>query len=426
MDKEVRSASATLLGMNRIACAAVLLCAIAAPKLHAQWSIQDSHTTADLRGVHSLGDGILWASGTEGTVLRTTNGGKDWQRCATPPDADHLDFRAVQASDAEHAAVMSSGKGSLSRIYITKDACKTWQLVATNPEPEGFWDALRGAPGRYDADYHAWVLGDPIRQQLQYLYAMYDPNRSPPTWITRRGTLPGSPAQGSGDAPMPEALPGETHFAASNSSVIDVPYGGIAFGTGGTTPQPRVISSLCFPEGDFIGCNLRAEFVPMTSSATAGVFALGQRLIFENCPSEEEKRKSVPHDLQPGPQCDQEHLLIAVGGDFQKPNVSNGTAAFAEVTRTTLNDPSSPWRAAETLPHGYRSSVAYDLTTKTWITVGPNGTDISTDDGRNWRPLRPGPNDAADSDQHWNALSLPFVVGPHGRVGKLEAEALSR
>ena len=59
-------------------------------------------------------------------------------------------------------------------------------------------------------------------------------------------------------------------------------------------------------------------------------------------------------------------------------------------------------------------------------TVGPNGTDISTDDGRNWRALRPDPalGEAADADEHWNALSLPFVVGPHGRIGKLRPDAL--
>ena len=69
--------------------------------------------------------------------------------------------------------------------------------------------------------------------------------------------------------------------------------------------------------------------------------------------------------------------------------------------------------------------MAYDATTKTWITVGPNGTDISTDDGRNWRALRPSASEAPDTDQHWNALSLPFVVGPHGRIGKLRPEALA-
>ena len=85
------------------------------------------------------------------------------------------------------------------------------------------------------------------------------------------------------------------------------------------------------------------------------------------------------------------------------------------------------WAAAKPLPGGYRSAVAYDSTAKTWITVGPNGTDISTDDGRNWRALKPNPrfHDAPDADQHWNALSLPYVVGPHGRIATLRPTALT-
>src|SRR5438874_13081544 len=126
--------------MTCLICAAVLLCATAAtvPYAQAQWTIQDSHTTADLRGIHSIGNGIAWASGTEGTVLRTTNDGKDWQHCATPPDAARLDFRGIQAFDTSTAIIMSSGKGPLSRLYKTTDACQTWKLVFTNPDPEGF------------------------------------------------------------------------------------------------------------------------------------------------------------------------------------------------------------------------------------------------------------------------------------------------
>jgi len=73
----------------------------------------------------------------------------------------------------------------------------------------------------------------------------------------------------------------------------------------------------------------------------------------------------------------------------------------------------------QTPPHGYRSSVAYDPTQKLWITVGANGTDISTDDGKNWRPLKPYDYDAPDTDKNWNALSLPFVAGSNGRIGRL-------
>ena len=63
--------------------------------------------------------------------------------------------------------------------------------------------------------------------------------------------------------------------------------------------------------------------------------------------------------------------------------------------------------------------MAYDAATRTWISVGPNGTDISRDDGKNWTPLKPSGYDPPDADKNWNALSLPFVVGPHGRIGRL-------
>ncbi len=52
------------------------------------------------------------------------------------------------------------------------------------------------------------------------------------------------------------------------------------------------------------------------------------------------------------------------------------------------------WTAATTQPHGYRSAVAYDATRHTWIAIGPNGTDVSTDDGRHWQPLKPNPQAA--------------------------------
>jgi len=68
-----------------------------------------------------------------------------------------------------------------------------------------------------------------------------------------------------------------------------------------------------------------------------------------------------------------------------------------------------------TPPHGYRSSVQWGESIKAWITVGTNGSDISRDDGITWQPLDNG---------NWNALSLPFVVGPNGRIARLNAAAL--
>src|SRR5580698_1276464 len=86
------------------------------------WQMQESGTTAGLRGFDSVDGTVAWASGTEGTVLRTTDGGAHWTKCATP-DADKdgasLDFRGVQAWDAQTAIVMASGPGDKSRLYKT-------------------------------------------------------------------------------------------------------------------------------------------------------------------------------------------------------------------------------------------------------------------------------------------------------------------
>ena len=132
--------------------------------------MQDSNTIADLRGIHSVGNGIAWASGTEGTVLRTTDEGATWQRCATPPDAENLDFRGIQAFDQKTAIVMSSGKGGLSRLYKTTDGCQTWKLVLMNPDmPGGFFDAVQ----------MLWPLNDLVGHP-------FDPTRA-------RGILAGTP-----------------------------------------------------------------------------------------------------------------------------------------------------------------------------------------------------------------------------------------
>ena len=127
-----------------------------APAAHAQWQIENSGTTADLRGIDNVGGGVAWASGTNGTVLRTEDGGYLWQTCSIPPGAEHLDFRGIQAFDANTAIVMSSGKGDLSRLYKTTDGCHTWKLVFTNPDKDGFWDAIRIIDGNT-----ALMIGDP-------------------------------------------------------------------------------------------------------------------------------------------------------------------------------------------------------------------------------------------------------------------------
>ena len=357
----------------------IILTALFSSTAYAQWEIEESHTTASLRGIHNVGAGVAWASGTNGTVLRTEDGGYLWQTCAIPPGAEKLDFRGIQAFDENTAIVMSSGPGDQSRLYKTTDGCQTWKLLFTNPDKDGFWDAL--ILNRFEKD--GVLLGDPVGGR----FAMWETEDKGTTW--RRV-----------NAESLNALPGEGAFAASNSSLSFDEATSVRFATGSIS-QPRVFIS----DGTSGSNHYVAHSVPMSGGAKgAGIFSMDYRT-YDDHPGE-------PHD-----RIIDDDRWVAVGGNYEKPTEAQGTAAY------TL-DSGRHWQTSKTFPHGYRSAVAFEEKTKTWITVGPNGTDISTDDGRNWRPLTPTPQDAPDADKNWNALSLPFVVGPHGRIGKLRTDAL--
>ncbi|MBB5059024.1 photosystem II stability/assembly factor-like uncharacterized protein [Granulicella aggregans] len=369
---------------------ATLILAITFPThSHAQWEIEESHTTASLRGIHNVGGGVAWASGTNGTVLRTEDGGYLWQTCAIPPGAEKLDFRGIQAFDEKTAIVMSSGPGDLSRLYKTTDGCQTWKLLFTNPDKDGFWDALRAL----NEDTYE-IAGDSVDHTL----VSEKSGHVLPVWRFGPGDDP--------DSRLSDyffelhAEPNEGGFAGSNSTLViglkphrDPTWGYQWLAT--QTPDHSYVhregteqTPTCEP------CRMESMCVetPMSQgTSSAGIFSLAFR---------------------------EDKFGVAVGGDYQKPSATLKTAIFS-------TDAGKSWTLAQTPPHGYRSAVAYDAPTKSWITVGPNGTDISTDDGRNWRSLAPSSLDDKDANKNWNALSLPFVVGPKGRIGKLRATALT-
>ena len=374
----------------------------------AQFTLQISNTTADLRGIHNVGSGVAWASGTQGTVLRTEDGGYVWQSCSIPPGAEKLDFRGIQAFDTNTAIVMSSGPGDQSRLYKTTDGCHTWKLLFTNPyAPDGFFDAILFLDRK-----HGILFGDPSPQNINTPTEYANNFR---IRVTANGGGTWGPVSAT-DWPIKpghglHALSNESAFAASNSCIASKD-GWFWFGTSasrtafrrlyeGQTPSSFLfnvpfcagavdpLSGVCgLPWIDFEDAQ-----VPINhSTQSAGIFSL----YFQTAT-----------------------LGMAVGGDYTNPNDADHTAAYTA-------DGGRIWQAAQTPPHGYRSSVAYDATTKSWITVGPNGTDISTDNGRNWHLVHPDPalHEPADADRNWNALSLPYVVGPKGRIGKLDPAAI--
>jgi photosystem II stability/assembly factor-like uncharacterized protein len=317
----------------------------------AQWTTALTGTTAGLRGIHDAGGGVIWASGTKATVLRSEDDGYMWQICKMPADTAKLDFRAVFAWNADHAQVLSSGPGAQSRLYETTDGGATWRLLLQNPDAEGFWDALT-----YSGTF-GYILGDPVAGRF-VLYRSDDLGRQ---WHRQDST---------GLAAAPQ---GEGVFAASNSSLVVLPNATILFGTGGKG-GPRVFRSTN-------SHHWNAAAVPMAGGKdSAGIFSLAFR------------------DALNG---------VAVGGDYQKPDETAGTAAWT-------SDGGLTWHAANMFPGGYRSAVAWDATANGWIAVGPSGSDLSSDDGHTWKHLDAG---------NWNALSLPWVAGPKGRIASLNTAA---
>ena len=311
-----------------------LLLPLAAP---AQWTIQPSGTTASLRGIHAVSPEIAWASGTSGTVLHTTDGGAHWLPCAVPPQAEHLDFRGIQAFDAQTAIVMSSGKGDLSRLYKTTDTCQTWTLVFTNPDKEGFWDALQFGMFCKDACREGFLLGDPVDGK----FAMFITEDFGDTW--RKWGIKGSGWKGNpcGERDL-KANREEALFAASNESLTFKSSRSFLFVSGGKSGARLFLSDYSEWDGPPCSTSFISETVPSNHhSASAGAFAIAS--------------SGWAEDWLP-------NKLVIATGDYTQPDAPADVIVFT--TRSGFHVPFSSYferpLPATTPPHGYRSAVAYN------------------------------------------------------------------
>jgi photosystem II stability/assembly factor-like uncharacterized protein len=247
------------------------------PPAGAWWSVRESGVDSNLRGVCVVTESspddkeIIWASGSQGAVVHSTDSGKTWKRLRIP-QAESLDFRGVEAFDAKRAYVMSSGEGAQSRIYKTTDGGEHWKLQYQGGQKEFFLDALI-----CNDEKHCAALSDPVDGKFVVLV-----NLDGEHWTE----LPREN--------MPAALPKEGAFAASNSSLC-LEGTDIHFGTGG--PAARVFASHDFGKTWSVG-----ETPISSGNASSGIFSLF---------------------------CD-ERTIVAVGGDYQDPGRAYKNAAVSQ------------------------------------------------------------------------------------------------
>ncbi|MEZ6094925.1 MAG: YCF48-related protein [Pirellulaceae bacterium] len=324
------------------------------------WQMQESGCKASLRGICAVSEDVCWASGAEGTVLRTTDGGKTWNKVG-PDAAEAMDFRDIHAWDADNAIIMSAGE--LDRLYRTEDGGKTWQLVFEHEQPDAFLDGIVFAANGIDG----WLMGDPLENKLTIANTT-DGGR---TWTLIDSQI--TPA-------MNDDIGG---FAASGTNLTLVNDGELLIGLGGRgSPDgmAQVVRS-----GDQ-GKTWTVEITPMPANESSGIFSI------------QAFGKNNEH-------------AVAVGGDYLKPDSPDGTCMISR-------DGAKSWQLlTENGPSGYRSIVvaAATPTGLLLIAAGPNGTDISSDNGQNW---------SRTSDGGFHTMSFVpgtqtgWAAGADGRIAK--------
>ncbi len=261
---------------------------------NAQWQKYDAGTDASFRGLDVVSENVVWASGTGGTVIRTIDGGKKWDVIKVP-GAEKLDFRDIEAFDANTAYILSIGNGESSRIFKTNDGGKNWKLQFKNMDEKAFFDSI----AFWDAK-NGMAQSDPIDGKYVFYRTTDGEN-----WTKV------SPDN------LPAAKDGEAAFAASGTCIITHGKKSIWLISGGM--DARVFFS------KDRGSKWHAYETPMIKgTAGSGIFGIEM------------------FDSKRG---------VIVGGNYEKPDDANGNVAYT-------NDGGKTWTGASGLG-GYRSGIAF-------------------------------------------------------------------
>ena len=305
----------------------------AAAKPGYAWHDTATGTTAHFRGLSAISATTAWVSGytpTDGVVMRTTDRGATWQD-VSPPGAAGLQFRDIEAFDANTAVAMSIGANATDfRMYVTHDGGQTWNLTFTNVEPTAFYDCMTFFDRK-----RGLALSDPPDGVHFRVIATDDGGMS---WHVT-------------GLQMPDA-PGAFAFAASGQCLTSDHGHRAWFGTGGSEAS-------VFRSNDR-GVSWTKAPTPMLFGPSAGINGIAF------------------NGQQRG---------IAVGGDFALPTASPDSFARSF-------DGGSSWNLVPGAPEEYRSGVAW-VDGNTAIAVGLSGSDYSNNFGATWTRFDDGSLDTA-------------------------------
>ena len=308
-----------------------------------------------LRGLSVVNNNVVWVSGSNGIVGKSSNAGKNW-KWMTVKGFEKNDFRDIEAFDANTAVIMAIPDPDNihpANILRTTDGGETWKVVYENKTKGMFLDAME-----FRDPLHGYVIGDPVDGRFFIAKTTNGGN----SWTEL-------PAQ-----ERPVADSGEAFFASSGTNLRYLYNQSLILASGGK-------NSRLFYNKDVMD-------VPMTKGKeTAGTNSIA---VFDNY----KKGKA--------------NKIIIVGGDF---------TADSSITNNCFvsNNGGRSWEKPKTPPNGYRSCVEF-LNKENIVTCGLNGVDYSFDGGKHFYSIS---KEGFHVCRYARIGNTVYLAGSNGKIGKL-------
>ncbi len=329
------------------------------------WIYFDAQTKATLRGLSAAGSGVVWVTGSEGTVRRTVDGGKTWTAPA-PEGSESFEIRDVEAWGPDTVVLQVAGQPA--RFYRSIDGGKSYSVVYEHLSEAAFFDGFAFWPGEQRARGIAY--SDPV--DGSFLVATTEDSGQ--TWSDLSVDR------------FPEPREGEAGFAASGTGIAVAEGGKAWVGFGG--PSARILHT-----EDYGVTWSFAETSLRSGAPSAGVFSVAFRSPTRG---------------------------LAMGGDYRDESGLEGTLV-------STHDGGKTWKSGSGLS-GFRSCVVWvpswssgdegGDTQGAWLATGPLGTDVSFDDGKTWK---------AFGSEGFHVLSLSpdgevWAAGADGKIARLRKD----
>jgi len=282
--------------------------------------ILESGKKISIRGLSIVDNHIIWASGSNGSVARSVDGGNTFT-WLTVPGYEKNDFRDIEAFDENTAIIMGITQPAV--LLKTTDGGQTWKKVFEDTTTGAFFDAMDFSRGQYGV-----LVGDPINN---IIFIAHTPDQGD-HWKVISSTS---------DNKGIVAKEGEAFFASSGTNIKMLDYG-------------------------------YQHFVMASGGQSSRLFHIGQK---DSLPIMQGKQSTGANSLA----VYKNRKGIVVGGDFTKDSISNNNCVYFSLDNNTP----IKFHIPQTPPHGYRSCVIY-INEHKLLTCGTSGIDISKDGGKNW------------------------------------------